>query len=98
MSTDRDVRRLNLVIKKWSAYSLSAMLTWSADDLADKFKMLTAEQIAELDAEIDNTKPQIKIPKSSPHKTFQRSPSAFRTPPRSSKSSEAVSKGCHSTP
>ena len=98
MLSDRDVRRLNLAIKKWSAHCLDCLMKCTADELVDQFKMLSPAEIAELDAEIDNTKPQIKIPKSPPYRHFERSPSAFRTPPRSSKSSGAESTGCHSTP
>ena len=97
MLTDRDVRRLNLAIKKWSAFSLSALLTWSDDDLADKFKMLTPEEIALLDAEIDE-KPTIVVERTYRNETRMPSDEGFYTPPRSSKSSGAESKGCHSTP
>jgi hypothetical protein len=90
MSTDRDVQRLNLVIKKWSAYSHSAMLTWTADELADKFKQLTPEQIAVLDAEID--RPRIVV-RSYRDESRMPSKEGFYTPPRSSTSSEGESTG-----
>jgi len=91
MSTDRDVQRLNLVIKKWSAYSHSAMLTWTAYELADKFKQLTPEQIAVLDAEID--RPRIVIPRTYRNEARMPPNEGFYTPPSSSTSSEGESTG-----
>ena len=92
MSTNRDVQRLNLVIKKWSAYSHSAMLTWSNDELADKFKQLTPEQIAVLDEEIDK-KPTIVLPRTYRNEARMPSDEGFYTPPRSSTSSGGESTG-----
>lgn len=97
MASVRDIRRINLAIKKWSAYSLDALLTYSPDDLVDKFKTLTPEEISELDQEIDQ-RPAIIIPRTYRNNARIPSDEGFYTPPRSSKSSGAVSKGCHSTP
>lgn len=92
MASDLEVRRLNLWIKSRSNEFLEK---FTCEQLLDAFQKLSPSEIKIID-EMMLVKPKLAI------KTYNRddfrSPSAFRTPPSSSKSSDSESTGYRSTP
>jgi len=97
MLSDRDVRRLNLAVKRWSANCIGCLMKCTPEYLIEQFNLLSPEQIADLDEEIDR-KPTIIVGKPQRDETRMPSDEGFWTPPRSSKSSGGESKGYRSTP
>jgi len=89
MSTDTDVRRLNLWIK---GLSTEALLAYSSDKLAEEFKKISNNTIKKIDNEIDK-KPTILLPRTYRNESRMPPNEGFYTPPRSSTSSEGESTG-----
>ena len=89
MASDLEVRRLNLWIKSLSDKSLGK----SSEELIKTFQELSASEIEHID-NIMTKKPTLVIRRRYNRDDFQ-SPSAFRTPPSSSKSSGSESMGYH---
>ena len=94
MSTDTDVRRLNLWIKSLSTQDL---LEYTSDELAKAFMKLSNNNIEKIDEKISK-KPTIVLPRTYRDESPMPPDEGFWTPPRSSKSSGGGSTGYRSTP
>ena len=92
MASDLEVRRLNLWIKSRSDKFLEK---FTCEELLNAFQKLSPSEIKILDEKM-LAKPKLVI-KAYNRDDF-RSPSAFRTSPSSSKSSDSESTGYRSTP
>ena len=93
MASDLEVRRLNLWIK---TLSVDCLKTSTCDKLVEAFRWLSASEIEDID-KIMAKKPTLVIRQPYNRDDFH-SPSAFRSAPRSSKSSGSESTGYRSTP
>jgi hypothetical protein len=94
MSTDKDVRRLNLWIKSLSTQDL---LEYTSDELAEVFMRIPNKHIEKIDKKISE-KPKIVVPRTYRNEHRMPSDEGFWTPPRSNKSSGAESTDYRSTP